>query len=121
MERLDYGEEVSCSSFPDNVASGPGCITANAPIFVLCLATGNDCSGDKDIVTNGFSCKFFISYTWITTISITVNTAVFMPLIDADLADICPPETCDVGHCLFTDGSPSTGRLVVCSSGDIDV
>ena len=76
---------------------------------------------DEQVVEDRFIGKFFISDTCITTISITIKTAGVMPMIAADLADICPPETCDVGHCLFTDGSSSTGRLVVGSSGDIDV
>ena len=50
-----------------------------------------------------------------------MKTAVFISMMAAELTDICPPKTCDVGHCLFTDGSPSTGSLVVGSSGDIDV
>ena len=76
---------------------------------------------DEQVVEDRFIGKFFISDTCITTISITIKTAGFISMMAAELAYICPPETCDVGHCLFTDGSPSTGSLVVGSSGDIDV
>ena len=76
---------------------------------------------DEQVVEDRFIGKFFISDTWITTISITIKTAGFISMMTAELAYICPPETCYVGHCLFTDGSPSTGSLVVGSSGDIDV
>ena len=87
------------------------------PSKYLCMKNNGD-GLDEQVVEDRFIGKFFISDTWITTISITIKTAGFMPMIAADLADICPPETCDVGHCLFTDGSPSTGSLVVGSSGD---
>ena len=102
----------------------PVLVTANAPMFIPSkyldkLNNGDDL--DEQVVEDRFISKFFISDTCITTISITMKTAGFISMIAAEMADICPPKTCDVGHCLFTDGSSSTGRLVVGSSGDIDV
>ena len=101
---------------------GPILVSANAPMFIpskyLCMKNNGD-GLDEQVAEDRFIGN--ISDTCITTISITIKTAGFISMMAAELAYICPPETCDVGHCLFTDGSPSTGSLVVGSSGDIDV
>ena len=76
---------------------------------------------DEQVAEDRFIGNFFISDTCITTIWITIKTVGFISMMAAELAYICPPKTCDVGHCLFTHGSPSTGSLVVGSGGDIDV
>ena len=50
-----------------------------------------------------------------------MKIAGFISLIAADIANICPQKTYVVGKGFVTDGSSSTGRLVVGSGGDIDV
>ena len=103
---------------------GPILVTVNAPILIpskyLCMKNNGD-GLDEQVAEDRFINKFFISDKCITTIWITIKTVGFISMMAAELTDICPPKTCDVGHCLFTDGSSSTGRLVVGSSGDIDV
>ena len=73
---------------------GPILVPDDAPILIPSkyLDTKNDGDGlDEQVVEDRFIGKFFISDTWITTISITIKTAGFMPMITADLADTCPP------------------------------
>ena len=74
---------------------------------------------DEQFAEDRFIGNFFISDTRITTIWITIKTMGFISMMAAELAYICPPKTCDVGHCLLIH--PSTGSLVVGSGGDIDV
>ena len=122
MEQLNFGEEIPCSSNVENAGCWPDdSITVNAPMLVLYPATKNNWNDwdEKDVVTDGFIGGLFMSYTWITTISITANTAAFMPITNDDLADMWSGKTCSPNHCTFADGSTGTGSPVVLSGVDL--
>ena len=99
---------------------GPILVSANAPIFIpskyLCMKNNGD-GLDEQFAED----RFIVSDTRITTIWTTMKTMGFISMMGAELAYICPPKSCDAGHCLLIHGSPSTGSLLVGSGGDIDV
>ena len=99
---------------------GPILVTVNAPIFIpskyLCMKNNGD-GLDEQFAED----RFIVSDTRITTIWTTMKTMGFISMMGAELAYICPPKSCDAGHCLLIHGSSSTGSLVVGSGGVIDV
>ena len=99
---------------------GPILVTINAPILIpskyLCMKINGE-GLDEQFIED----RFIVSDTRITTIWTTIKMMGFISMVGAELASLCPPKSCDAGHCLLIHGSPSTGSLLVGSGGDIDV
>ena len=99
---------------------GPILVTVNAPILIpskyLCMKNNGDGLGEQFVED-----RFIVSDTRITTIWTTMKTMGFISMVGAELASLCPPKSCDAGHCLLIHGSPSTGSPLVLSGGDLVV